>query len=177
MNKMNVFSYGYRPRYYLTHPWKFVRETAQNFRAAWHRISRGYAYVDAWSIDTFLLEIMPPMLRQLANDEVGSCPIDMEWEDWRARLNKTADTLELLQDENWEKQNEYADEFYSLSDHFRRETRNEQGNLTITWDNDANYEEIKKKFFARAQELSVERKRLLIETWHSIGEHFDELWS
>lgn len=174
MNRMNVFSYSCRPRYYLMHPWKFARETAQNFRAAWHRISRGYAYVDTWSLDFFLLEIMPPMLRQLANDEVGSYPIDMEWEDWQAWLNKTADTLELLQDENWEKQNEYADEFYNLSERLRRD---EQGILTITWDNDANYKEIKEKFFTRAQELSTERKRLLIETWHSIGEHFDELWS
>ena len=153
MNRLNVFSYAYRKRYYLTHPWKFIKETGQNFRAAWHRATLGYAYRDIWELGPQLLEILPPMLRHLEKYHCGS-PCDMTDEEWTQWLHDMANSIERLQEENWEKQNEYADEFFRVSEEMRREKRLENGGLRITWSDEPDYKVLTKKYFARCEELN-----------------------
>lgn len=153
MNNLNVFKYSRRPRYYLLHPWKFIKETCQNLRAAWHRAIFGYAYRDIWELGPQLLEILPPMLRHLEKYHCGT-PCDMTDEEWTQWLHNMADSIERLQEENWEKQNEYADEFFRESENMRREERLENEGLRITWSNEPNYEVLTKKYFARRKELN-----------------------
>ena len=153
MNKMNVLSYGYRPRYYLMHPWSFVRETAQNFRAAWQRATRGWAVRDCWEVGPQFLQIMPEMLRYFEKHHCGY-PADMTDEEWTQWLHKMADDIEFLQEEKWETQNEYAEEFYRVSEEMRREERDELGSLYITWSDTPDYTELEEKYFARCQELN-----------------------
>ena len=65
-----------------------------------------------------------------------------------------ADSIERLQEENWEKQNEYADEFYRVMDEKRIEKRDEHNALTVTWSDEPNEKEISEKYFARYEELN-----------------------
>lgn len=153
MNKLNVFSYTYRKHYYITHPWKFIKETGQNLRAAWQRATLGYAYRDIWELGPQLLEILPPMLRHLEKYHCG-VPCDMTDEEWTQWLHDMADSIERLQEENWEKRNEYADEFFRVMDEKRIEKRGECCALTITWSDALDEKEISEKYFARCEELN-----------------------
>lgn len=150
---MNVFSYAYRKRYYFTHPWRFIKETSQNFRAAWYRATRGWAPQDAYELGPQLLQILPEMLRYLEKYHCGY-PADMTDEEWTQWLHKMADDIEFLQEEKWETQNEYAEEFYRASEKNRRTERDEHGSLTVTWSDTPDYKEISDKWMKRAEELN-----------------------
>lgn len=175
MNKLNVFSYAYTKRYYITHPWKFIKETGQNFRAAWHRATRGYAYRDIWELGPQLLEILPPMLRHLEKYHCG-VPCDMTDEEWTQWLHKMADDIELLQEENWEKQNEYADEFYRAMEEKRIEKRGEFGSLTVTWSDTPDYKEISNRWMKRAAELNEQWYVRAEEVGKSFFKAIPKLW-
>lgn len=176
MNKMNVFSYTYRKRYYLKHPWKFIKETGQNLRAAWHRATLGYAYRDVWELGPQLLEILPPMLHHLEKYHCGT-PCDMTDEEWTQWLHKMADSIERLQEENWEKQNEYADEFFRVMDEKRIVKRDEHNALIITWSDEPDEKEISKKYFERSKELNdewiMESERIGAELFRNLQKLWD----
>lgn len=175
MNRLNVFSYAYRKRHYLTHPWKFIKETGQNFHAAWHRATRGWAARDVWELGPQLLQILPEMLRYLEKYHCG-VPCDMTDEEWTQWLHKMADDIELLQEENWEKQNEYADEFYRVMDEKRIEKRDEHGALTITWSDEPDEKEISKKYFMRCEELNKQWNIRAEEVGKSFFKAITKLW-
>lgn len=99
MNRLNVFSYAYRKRHYLTHPWKFIKETGQNFHAAWHRATRGWAARDAYELGPQLLQILPEMLRYLEKYHCGY-PADMTDEEWTQWLHKMADDMSFFKKRN-----------------------------------------------------------------------------
>ena len=90
MNYNNVWYFAYGKRYYLTHPWQWIKEVGYNIRAAWQRATRGWTYMDVWNMDTWFLHTIPPMLRYLAengNTYPGVEPFDGEygpqrWKDW-----------------------------------------------------------------------------------------------
>lgn len=65
MNTNCLTFYPYSKRYYLTHPWTFIAATGRNIKAAWQRITRGWSDRDTWSLDTYLLEILPEMVDYL----------------------------------------------------------------------------------------------------------------
>ena len=153
MNNLNVFSYGCTKRYYITHPWRFIKETGQNLRAAWHRATLGYAYRDVWELGPHLLEILPPMLRHLEKYHCGT-PYNMTDEEWTQWLHNMANSIERLQEEKWDEQNEYADAFFRVMEEKRIKKRNEHDTLTITWSDEPDEKEISKKYFARCEELN-----------------------
>lgn len=175
MNKMNVFSYGYRKGYYLKHPIKFVCETIGNFRAAWHRATRGWAACDVWELGPQFLQIFPEMLRYFEKYHCG-VPMDMADEEWTQWLHKMADDIELLQETNWEKQNEYAEEFYRVSEETRRTERDENGALHITWSDEPNYNVIKEKYFARCKELNEQWYIKAEEVFCRLSKMLPALW-
>lgn len=175
MNRLNVFSYAYRKRHYLTHPWKFIKETGQNFHAAWHRATRGWAARDVWELGPQLLQILPEMLRYLEKYHCG-VPCDMTDEEWTQWLHKMADDIELLQEENWEKQNEYADEFYRASEENRRTERDEHGYLTVTWSDTPDYKEISDKWRKRAVELNEQWYVRAREVFNNFVDKIPALW-
>ena len=175
MNNLNVFQYTFRPLYYLKHPFKFIKESYQNLCAAWHRATRGWAARDVWELGPQLLQILPEMLRYLEKYHCGS-PWDMTNEEWTQWLHKMADDIELLQEENWEKQNEYADEFYRVMDEKRIEKRDEHNALTITWSDEPDEKEISKKYFERSKELNDEWDVRAEEIGKSFFKAIPKLW-
>lgn len=172
---MNVFSYAYRKRYYLTHPWKFVSETMDNFCAAWQRAKRGWAVRDCYELGPQLLQVLPEMLRYLEKNHIG-VPMDMTDEEWTQWLHKMADDIEFLQEEKWETQNEYAEEFYRASEENRRTKRDELGSPTVTWSDTPDYKEISDKWMKRAEELNEQWYIRAEEVGKSFFNAIPKLW-
>ena len=98
---------------------------------------------------------------------------DEEWTQW---LHKMADDIELLQEENWEKQNEYADEFYRVIEETRRTERDENGSLHVTWSDEPDYRELKEKYFARCKELNEQWYVKAEEVFYRLSKMIPSLW-
>ena len=69
----NVFDIlkTYNKRYYLTHPWVFVADFFHAIRLGWQRATRGYNDIDTYSIDYFLIEMLPELFTQYRNNLHG----------------------------------------------------------------------------------------------------------
>lgn len=145
--KRSVFNYSYSKRYYLTHPWKFVHHFFQNLRHAYCRAVYGWTWEDAWNLNDWLLAVLPPMLRHIAENGVaypGPYTKFDTAEKWDNHLHELANTLESLQEQNWESRNEIP-----VND---------------------------KMWYPREIELIQEREQLLIDTFKIIGENFNYYW-
>jgi len=51
--------------------WENIVETSHWFKYLWQRAFRGWADCDCWSIASYLVEIMPPMLKRFKRDLHG----------------------------------------------------------------------------------------------------------
>lgn len=58
--------FGYRPRYYLFHPWKIVEELWDALVCFWQRGRRGWADCDAWNADTYIAEVISGLCARIA---------------------------------------------------------------------------------------------------------------
>ena len=149
LNTLRQFPYN--PRYYIKKPWKFFQQCGRNIKRAWQRVTRGYCDSDVWNMDSWLLAILPPMLRQLRDDEVGAYPgvepfeTPEKWERW---LGMMADRIELLQDD-WGEE------------------------VELNYTND----EERQKCIARMKELSEYQQATTIEVFTELGRHLYQLWS
>lgn len=62
------------------------------------RLNRGFADCDVWAMDGYLLNLIPAMLRHLA-ESTHTYPISMKsGDEWSAWLNETADMFQLVAD-------------------------------------------------------------------------------
>lgn len=86
--------FSYRKSYYLTHPLCFMKELWIGVKNAYHRMKYGWAWVDLWNMDTYLGQLIPSMLRELAARSCGT-PYDMEEEEYKAYLVALAYLFEL----------------------------------------------------------------------------------
>lgn len=161
---LNVFNWAYGKRYYLTHPWKWFKELIDNIRAAWMRAIKGYCYMDVWNWDDWFCSVAPPMLRHMANHGSaypGGEPFDTpeKWHNW---LYEMAHKIERLQYDNWiEDNNEYSKEYMES---FENDWCSER------------QEEIRKKYYARCQEIHKMRRQILEDFGKDFFKHFDCLW-
>lgn len=173
MNILTVFDYGLRPRYYLKHPFGFIKETWLNIKAAWNRATKGYAWRDAAEMDEFLLHIIPKMLRDIADGDAypgnDEFPTYESWQDW---CNDLAAKFESVQEENWDGKNEYEDQWHNATLY-----REPHPNLTMTTTlTDEQYENLRKNYFNRCLELEKERDRIIEECYYSLATHHQYLW-
>lgn len=171
---MNLFKSSMRPLYYLKHPWQFFRQLFYSFKYAWQRATRGYSFYDSMDMDEFLLNIIPGMLRDIANSNSypGIEPFDT-YEKWVDYCNSLADVFESLQEENWtEGCNEWQDK---LEEAF--EVRHPNSNLTITSDmTREEADEVCKMYFEREKELAEERRKLLKNAYSELCRYHDFFW-
>lgn len=178
-NPLNVFEWPYRPRYYLTHPWKWFGQLGRNLRWAYQRIVRGYADIDVCDMDRYLTRIIPPMLRAMADEKVGAypgCEPYDTWEKWQAWLRQTADTVESLQEDWAETKNEYDDAYFNMLQ--MSKSKDERGYTVIHFDNDNDPEVIalKEKWMNRVKELSDQQRQVTHDVFAEIAENFYNLW-
>ena len=169
---LNIFTWPYRKRYYLTHPWEWFRTLFRNIRAAFQRIRCGYCSYDVYDLDHWLLDILPPMLRDIANSEIGAYPGIEPFETpekWKAWLLDLAARFEELQTDWAETRNEYEEEHSkALND-----ARVIQGNVIQYGDIP---QELHDKWLARIQELNEEQQKATVEAFKIMSEHFYQLW-
>lgn len=76
MNVLKYFPCSWR--HYITHPWKFFEDCWLNIKAAYRRITRGFAYRDLFSIDNWFLDIFPEMLKEF-RENLHSFPGNSEF--------------------------------------------------------------------------------------------------
>ena len=171
---MNVLKYCMRPSYYFKHPIKFFKETWSNLVAAYMRVTKGYSYGDTWNLDNWLENVLPPMLRHLAdngcaypafkNEEVDFSTPE-KWHDW---LHSIADVIESTQEKNWAGQNEYQEDFEHLLSH---------PNLTCTCEySEEDKKFLRKLFWDREVELEQQRRKLREETLITLIKYIDFIW-
>lgn len=177
MSRLTVWTWPYSKRYYLTHPWKWFKELWSNIKAAYMRARYGWCYTDAWECGYWLLEILPQLLRHIANHGCGY-PGKGEfdtYEKWQNWLLKTASQLEALQEDNWYAQNEYEEQFNLINEHARNERKTENG-VSISYKYTPEEEEINRKYFSRTRELCEEREKQLGEIGMRIFKQIPKLW-
>ena len=174
---LNVLKdFPYRPRYYITHLWKWFRECWINLKNAWMRATKGYCYTDLWNMDDWFLEVLPRMLRQLAKDHQaypGQPPFETpeKWERW---LIEMAENLEYVASDP-DEENEYSQAFMDAMDNCHK-IRSETNSITYTYELDAAGEELKDKYFKREKELSDTRQEVLKDTMAELGQYLRNLW-
>lgn len=86
--------FSYKKSYYLTHPFCFIKELWIGAKNAYHRMRYGWAWGDVWNMDTYLGQLVPSMLRELATGSCGT-PYDVTGEEYKAYLMALAHLFEL----------------------------------------------------------------------------------
>ena len=178
---LNVLtSFPCKPTYYLTYPWKWFKDLRINLRNAYRRATKGWAPIDAWEMHEWFLTTIPALLRHIAFHGDGYPGIEpfTEPEDWKNWLCSMADELESLQEDKWFAQNEYEEEFHEAAFAQRHVEVNKPYDkfITTTYITDAQFEQIKEKYFNRAKELNDLRQQKLNQLFTELSKHFFKLY-
>ncbi len=156
VEKIPVYMFSYRKSYYLTHPWKLVKDIWYGIKNLWHRARYGYAYVDAWNMSEAWCRMGANMMLHLAQygqAYPGGGEFDTP-EKWHDHLLDMAQRLRDCADIDWWDKNEVWDEY----------------------EKDFENTELKYKWLKRQEELTNERDNLIKETFKIIGENFEMYW-
>jgi len=177
---LNVFKWSFRPRYYLTHPWKWIKELFNNIRAAWMRATKGYCYSDCWNFNSYFCAVVPLILRHMADYGMGypgGEPFDTK-EKWETWLHEMANKIERLDYDDWmEDLNEYSKDYEkTFEDDFYKEKHPNGPFITTTYDSSLSKEEIRKKYYERCVEIHKIRPQVLEDFGKSFFKFFDCLW-
>lgn len=70
-----------------------IRDLAGFPRHAYQRVTRGYSDRDIWNFDRFLVDIIPPAIRDLKHADPGH-PIDLDVRQWNDILDQIASGFE-----------------------------------------------------------------------------------
>lgn len=84
--------FGWNWWHVITHFWIIPGEVGRRIKWFVQRGWRGYSDRDNWSIDSFLLDILPPMLENLRKNTHGY-PVDLTAEKWELILFQIEDGL------------------------------------------------------------------------------------
>lgn len=182
-NPLTMWSFPYRKRYYLTHPWKIVKDIYWNIRNFWHRGRFGFAYVDVWNFCNWYPRVGAEALRYLALHSHGY-PGHSPWETpekWREYLNYLANRLQRCADSQdicfGEERNEYKNEFDEIMRRTRQIKEDKDGNTIIAHiEFTPEEKELNKKYWAREEEIRKADEAYNIETYRWIGEDIGRLW-
>ena len=110
-------------------------------------------------MNDWLLEILPDMLRALADRSVGypgSPPFDTD-EKWRDWLTDLARRFEYCQENRVFARNKYAEEYYKPFP-----------SIPV--------EEVRELYYEENKKLFAERQEILKQAFNELSEHIDELW-
>ena len=127
-------------------------------------------------MNSYLLHILPPMLRDMANGIAypGVEPFETyeKWQDW---CNSMADVFESLQEENWQEgRNEWEGEYEEAL-----KVLSEEKNLNYTCTHSMTEEEandIRKLYWDREVELWEERDKILQDAFAQLAKNYNYLW-
>lgn len=155
-----------RPQYYMRHPIKFIRDIKYGLRWSWQRITRGYAHADVFNLGFYLSELLPKMLRDLADTAVGYPDGFETYEEWIEYLRKMADHLENGQENQKVETNQWENLFFEYCCDDKGRT-----NKMLTMSKD----ELRDLYFKREKEISdwrhVETKKgleMMSDVWERL---------
>lgn len=156
IKKIPVYLFSYRKSYYWAHPFKFVKELWTGAKNLWHRARYGYAYVDAWNMNSAWCEMGANMLLHLSkygSAYPGTGEFDTP-EKWHDHLEEMAQRLrECAQIDTFEN-----NEYWEL---YKSDFKN--GEMELKWRQ-------------RQYELENTREQLIKETFEIFGKNFDMYW-
>lgn len=96
--KIPIYAFSYSKRYYFTHPWKWFKDLWIAVKNLHHRAYFGWCWSDLWNTDTYIGQLLPNMLEELAERSHG-WPQSEEhpnFEDWQLELRVLAKLLNIL---------------------------------------------------------------------------------
>lgn len=177
---MNIFEWPMRKRYYIARPWKWVRQLWRNMVEAHQRITKGYCDSDVFNMDSWMLKIMPAMLREMAEKEFsypGSAPFETP-EKWGTWLTGMAERLERLQLPWSDTKNEFEKPYFEGEAALRAASQKSEGGLDVTWvtPTSEEVEELHQKWLARIKELNEEEKKETIDVFVELATYLRLLW-
>lgn len=171
---MNVLKYfPYRWRHYLTHPWEFFEDCWLNIKAAYQRITRGFAYHDLYSIDNWFLDIMPEMLKKF-RENLHSYPGDSEFptfESWTEYLKEMETHFRNANEDQKIQLNEWEEDYLK----YPMEWQKNKGEVFFTMV-DNTPRDITEKWLAREKEIDAWREEELQKAWGMFIKVFHALW-
>lgn len=175
MEKYSCWNWGRAKRYYLTHPWVWVKDLIRNIKDICMRARYGFTWADIWNFDHWFLHVAPQMLHHMA--EHGSAYPGREpfttpekWHDW---LHEMADLLESG-NEDWQDQhNEYYEEYINDLHNSWERWKDEDGLYHSTH---KDLSDITKKYLERSTELAKQGDANVRRALSLMGEHFMEIW-
>jgi len=172
MSFNNAIEWGRPLRYYLIHPIKFFKDFGCNVRAAYRRVKNGWCYTDAYNLDYWLLDVLPPMLRAISEEPAypGTGKFDT-YEKWQAWLREQAAKLEQCREDAMK--NKYEDDFMKAC-----EQRNAVKGITVNYDiSDEEFKQLRDNYFNEIQRIHNLQTQLVKEVFEELGENFFCLWS
>lgn len=182
MNTLSLWSFPYRKRYYLIHPWKWWKDLYWNIRNFIHRGKYGYAYVDVWNFCDWYPRVGAEAIRYLAHHNSGY-PGIKPWdtpEKWREYLEYLANRLQRCADSQdilfGAERNEYEDELDEIMKRREKRTENEDGSITISHILTPEEEEIRKKYWKRKEEIYAADQQYIADTYRMLADDLGRLW-
>ena len=181
-NKLSVWTFPYRKKYYLTHPWKWFNDLYWNIRNFWHRGRYGFAYIDAWNFCEWYPRVAAAALRHIRDHGCGY-PGVKPWETFEAwheyldylakRLDRCADCQDILFGED---RNEYKDELDEIMRRRKERIEHDDGSITIKHTLTPEEEEIRKKYWEREKEIHDADQAYIEETYNILGKILQRIW-
>lgn len=182
-NPLSVWTFPYTKRHYMTHPWKLVKNIYWNIRNFWHRGKYGYAYVDVWNFCNWYPRVAAEALRYMADHHSGY-PGVKPWEtpeEWTKYLKYLANRLQRCADSQdicfGEERNEYKEQMDEIMRKTRIIKEDENGDTILSHkDFTPEEEDIRKKYWAREEEIHDADEAYNKETWKWIAEDLGHFW-
>lgn len=171
---MNVLKFfPYRWRYYLTHPWEFFEDCWYNLKAAYQRVTRGFAYRDLFSIDSWFLDIIPEMLKEF-RENLHSYPGDNEFptfESWVTYLEEMETHFRNANENQKVQLNEWEEDYLK----YPMEWQKSKDDIYLTMI-DNTPKDITEKWLAREKEIDAWREEELQKGFSQFIKVFHHLW-
>lgn len=138
-------------RWYLMHPIRFFRDMKYFFKAAWKRMTKGYCGMDVWNFSDWFCEIIPTMLKELA-DEANGYPYGLTPEKWHEILHEMATHIENAREDWGHDENPYELFSEEWKDYQKTQEEYKKNELKLglamleeyfdrLWDQEVKYEE------------------------------------
>ena len=171
-------------RFYLTHPWVFIKDCFRNLRSAWERATKGYCRADLYEMCDWMLDTLGDAFSAFADENFGYPDREpfKDFDSWQAWIRKTANTFHNATDHALEERNEYKEEFdkYLFGLKWSSEPDPEHSTLrTLKMESSLPPDEeksIRDRYWNRDNELRDERTETLKQTFNEIADNFFDLW-
>ena len=169
-------------RYYIRHPLKYISDCIRSFKWVHQRALRGFADVDLYNMDHWMICVLAPMFDRLAKTHCGYPGEESGFTDetWTAYLEEISQHIRNASEDQTAQTNEFNDDWDKAMDWLRAEKQvfiDEVGTThhvfpDLTSEQDA----LRNRYFQREKEIYEWRCNEIQTALNMIGKHFFALW-